>query len=111
LEFTIFSFFHTFFSLFSPFFGECAFLLFLVFLVDLAHPGNNNIFILKKGEKKNIFYIKLAHKIKALKNASNIKQLKKISFEKKITYYYLHEMKFEKKNYELLFCTFKKTRV
>merc|ERR1712020_732119 len=100
-----------FFSLFSPFFGECAFLFFLVFLVDLAHPGNNNIFVLKKGEKKNIFYIKLAHKIKALKNASNIKQLKKISFEKKITYYYLHEMKFEKKNYELLFCTFKKTRV
>jgi len=49
----------------------------------LAHPGNNNIFILKKGEKK-IFYIKLAHKIKALKNASNIKQLKKISFEKKL---------------------------
>ena len=83
MEFTIFSFFFTFFSLFSPFFGECAFLLFLVFLVDLAHPGNNNIFILKKGEKKNIFYIKLAHKIKALKNASNIKQLKKISFEKK----------------------------
>jgi len=31
--------------------------------------------------------------------------------KKKITYY-LHEMKFEKnKIYELLFCTFKKTRV
>ena len=58
--------------------------------------------------KKNIFYIKLAHKIKALKNASNIKQLKKISFEKKITYYYLHEMKFEKKITSYFFVLLKK---
>merc|ERR1711899_22002 len=42
------------------------------------------------------------------KNASNIKQLKKISFEKKITYYYLHEMKFEKKITSYFFVLLKK---